>query len=267
MTGFGRADGPNGLAAEVRTVNSRHLEVRVRLPRELAALERDARAVASRFFERGGVDIAVRLPQEGELAPRLELDLDAARRYASAAQELAAGLGIASDLTAARLLTLPAVARVREPIEPNARAGAADTIARACAAAECAHAGESLRELRRSRPSRHGAGRGRAAAVLDRRAARSSSPRRASSRPIRAPRAGGRPVLTRTSPRGTCACATTSSSAETRSKAAVRAQARSAQELGRETNTLAASPPTRCSRAGGLKTELEKLREQVLNLE
>ena len=38
MTGFGRADGPLGLSAEVRTVNSRHLEVRVRLPRELASL-------------------------------------------------------------------------------------------------------------------------------------------------------------------------------------------------------------------------------------
>jgi len=153
MTGFGRADGPQGLSAEVRTVNSRHLEVRVRLPRELAALEREARAAASRFFERGQVEIAVRLPQEGELAPRLELDLDAARRYASAAQELAAGLGIASDLTAARLLTLPAVARVREPeLEVDALANPLlATIASACAAAAemRAREGESLlRELR-----------------------------------------------------------------------------------------------------------------------
>jgi len=153
MTGFGRADGPLGLSAEVRTVNSRHLEVRVRLPRELASLERDARATAARFFERGQVEVSVRLPQEGELAPRLELDLDAARRYASAAQELASGLGIASELTAARLLSLPAVARVREPeLEVDALAPALlETISRACAAASemRAREGESLlRELR-----------------------------------------------------------------------------------------------------------------------
>jgi uncharacterized protein (TIGR00255 family) len=153
MTGFGRADGPQGLSAEVRTVNSRHLEVRVRLPRELAALEREARAAASRWFERGQVEIAVRLPQEGELAPRLELDLEAARRYASAAQELAASLGLPSDLSAARLLTLPAVARVREPeLEVEALAPALlETIAKACeaAAAMRAREGESLvRELR-----------------------------------------------------------------------------------------------------------------------
>jgi len=153
MTGFGRADGPLGLSAEVRSVNSRHLEVRVRLPRELAALERDARAAAARFFERGQVEIAVRLPQEGELAPRLELDLDAARRYARAAEELTAGLQIPSELTAAGLLSLPGVARVREPeLEASALAPALlETIARACAAAAemRAREGESLlRELR-----------------------------------------------------------------------------------------------------------------------
>ena len=153
MTGFGRADGPQGLSAEARTVNSRHLEVRVRLPRELASLERDARAAAARFFERGQVEISVRLPQEGALAPRLELDLEAARRYASAAQELAAGLGIAAELTAAKLLSLPAVARVREPeLEVDALAPALlETISSACAAAAemRAREGESLlRELR-----------------------------------------------------------------------------------------------------------------------
>ncbi len=153
MTGFGRADGPQGISAEVRTVNSRHLEVRVRLPRELAALEREARAAGARFFERGQVEIAVRLPQEGDLAPRLELDLDAAQRYASAAQELASGLHLPSDLTAAKLLSLPGVARVREPeLEAEALAPALlETIASACrAAAEMrAREGEALlRELR-----------------------------------------------------------------------------------------------------------------------
>ncbi len=153
MTGFGRADGPQGLSAEVRSVNGRHLELRVRLPRELAALEREARATAARHFERGQIEISVRLPRDGELAPQLELDLEAARRYASAAEELAASLGITAELTAARLLALPAVARVREPeLEAEALAPAVlETIARACeaAAAMRAREGEALvRELR-----------------------------------------------------------------------------------------------------------------------
>ncbi|MBM4337871.1 MAG: YicC family protein [Deltaproteobacteria bacterium] len=153
MTGFGRADGPLGLSAEVRTVNSRHLEVRVRLPRELAALEREARAEASRFFERGQVEISVRFPKEGELSPRLELDLDSARRYANAAQALVSELQLPSDLSAARLLSLPGVARLRDPeLEIEAlEAGLLETISSACAAAAEMRGREGealLRELR-----------------------------------------------------------------------------------------------------------------------
>jgi uncharacterized protein (TIGR00255 family) len=137
MTGFGRAEGAHGLTAEARCVNSRHLEVRVRLPRELAALERDARATASGFFERGQVEIVVRFAGEAAQAPRLELDLDAAKRYARAARELARDPRVSKPISAAELLSLPGVARVREPeLEPEQLASAlADVISRACAAA------------------------------------------------------------------------------------------------------------------------------------
>jgi uncharacterized protein (TIGR00255 family) len=152
MTGFGRADGAHGLAAEVRSVNSRHLEVRVRLPRDLAALEQKARAAASAHFERGQVEVVVRLSAEGELAPRLELDLDAARRYARAARELALDPRVSKAVSAAELLSLPGVARMREPeLEAEALASAVlDVIGRACVAAVAMREreGESLsREL------------------------------------------------------------------------------------------------------------------------
>lgn len=137
MTGFGRAEGAHGLAAEVRSVNSRHLDVRVRLPRELAAQERDARAKASGYFERGQVEVVVRFAGEAAIAPRLELDLDIARRYARAARELALDPRVAKSVTAAELLSLPGVARVREPeLEAEEIASALqDVIGRACEAA------------------------------------------------------------------------------------------------------------------------------------
>jgi uncharacterized protein (TIGR00255 family) len=152
MTGFGRAEGAQGLAAEARSVNARHLEVRVRLPRELAVLEQKARAAASAHFERGQVEVVVRLSAEGELAPRLELDLDAARRYARAARELALDPRVSKAVSAAELLSLPGVARMREPeLEAEALEGAVlDVVARACRAAVAMRAreGEALaREL------------------------------------------------------------------------------------------------------------------------
>ncbi|HTO52093.1 MAG TPA: YicC/YloC family endoribonuclease [Myxococcota bacterium] len=153
MTGFGRADGPDGISAEVRGVNSRHLEVRARLPRELAALEGEVRAAAARHFERGQVEIGVRLPREGAFAPRLEIDLEAARSYARAAQELAHGLAKPETLEVAALLALPGVSRLREPeLEAESlAAGVLETVGKACAAAAemRAREGEALeRELR-----------------------------------------------------------------------------------------------------------------------
>ena len=153
MTGFGRADAPDGLSAEVRGVNSRHLEVRARLPRELGALESEVRALAGRYFERGQIEISVRLPREGAFAPRLEIDLEAAKSYARAAKELAQGLSKPEELEVAALLALPGVSRMREPeLEVESLAAAVlGTIERACAAAleMRTREGESLeRELR-----------------------------------------------------------------------------------------------------------------------
>jgi uncharacterized protein (TIGR00255 family) len=137
MTGFGRAEGAHGLACEVRSVNSRHLEVRVRLPRELAALERDAKGAATPYFERGQVEVVVRLASENGVGSRLELDLEAARRYARAARELARDPRVGKQIAAAELLSLPGVARVREPeLDAETLAGAlAEVIVRACKAA------------------------------------------------------------------------------------------------------------------------------------
>jgi uncharacterized protein (TIGR00255 family) len=153
MTGFGRAELPNGPSAEVRSVNSRHLEVRARLPRELIELEPQVRATAQRFFERGQVEISVRLPREGAFAAKLEIDLAAARGYAQAADQLARELGTVSDLPVAQLLSLPGVASLREPeLEAESLGGAVlAAVEKACAAtAEMrAREGEALvRELR-----------------------------------------------------------------------------------------------------------------------
>lgn len=116
MTGFGRGDAPFGgssVAVEVRSVNSRHLDLRVRLPRDLQALEAGLRQVAAPFFARGQVEISVRLASESTPA-QVEIDLDAARRYAQAADELGGSLGLGGGLAVSALLSLPGVARLRE---------------------------------------------------------------------------------------------------------------------------------------------------------
>jgi uncharacterized protein (TIGR00255 family) len=118
MTGFGRGEAPLGggvLAAEVKTVNGRHLDVRLRLPRELSAFEQPLRELSAGFFERGQVEVSVRMPAEGAGEPRIEVDLQAARAYAEGGARLSAELGLDSALPLAALLALPGVVRSLEP--------------------------------------------------------------------------------------------------------------------------------------------------------
>src|SRR5436305_1512741 len=62
MTGFGRAEvaaGPIEISVEARSLNHRHLDVTVRLPRALAGLEMDARRLIQSRLQRGRVEITV----------------------------------------------------------------------------------------------------------------------------------------------------------------------------------------------------------------
>jgi uncharacterized protein (TIGR00255 family) len=117
MTGFGRASLPVDACAfqvEVRSVNHRYLDVRVRLPRLLAGLEAEVRGRVQRRFGRGKLEVAVLSP-EGASPARLEIDLEAAREYARAAQRLRETDGLEGGLDVASVLGLPGVARFVEP--------------------------------------------------------------------------------------------------------------------------------------------------------
>ena len=123
MTGFGRGEavfGDGRLSVEVRTVNSRHLDVRVRAGRELASFERTVRSVVARHFVRGSVDVSLRYASGPGGESRVEIDLGVARQYAAAARELASEAGLTAAFPAVALLSLPGVARVKEvEIEPE----------------------------------------------------------------------------------------------------------------------------------------------------
>jgi uncharacterized protein (TIGR00255 family) len=77
----------------------------------------------------------VRLPRELEASPSVEIDAGVAARYKSAADELARNLGLEGGLPLAALLALPGVTRLREPeLDPEALAAAVQrAVESACA--------------------------------------------------------------------------------------------------------------------------------------
>ncbi|WP_306030120.1 YicC/YloC family endoribonuclease [Stappia sp. MMSF_3263] len=75
MTGFGRADGAAGAARwtwEVRSVNGKGLDVRVRLPGGLESLEAVCRETAGKLFARGNITIGLSYQRgQGDAVPRI----------------------------------------------------------------------------------------------------------------------------------------------------------------------------------------------------
>lgn len=117
MTGYGQASFEvegTGFEVEARSVNHRHLDVKARLPRGLASFENELRAQATERLARGKVDINVRTTASAALADTVELDLVVAERYLAAARSLRERNGVGGDLEVSALLALPGVARVVE---------------------------------------------------------------------------------------------------------------------------------------------------------
>jgi uncharacterized protein (TIGR00255 family) len=126
MTGFGRADVSTELCTiglEARSVNHRHLDLAIRLPRTLASLEPRVRRALSQRLERGRVDLTVQLgPGTGASLPRVAIDGALAREYAERARALASELGLAGEPSLTWVLERSGVVRLEEPDLPDAEA-------------------------------------------------------------------------------------------------------------------------------------------------
>jgi uncharacterized protein (TIGR00255 family) len=116
MTGFGAGRGASGaeeLDVEIRSVNHKFCEVKVRAPRELGALEIEAGRFVKERLARGGIEVAIRRPAASSgLAPRIDAAL--AESYARAFRELQARLGLPGAITLADVIGADGVVRLEE---------------------------------------------------------------------------------------------------------------------------------------------------------
>lgn len=130
MTAFARRDRdtPWGvLAWELRSVNHRFLELSLRLPEELRALEPPVREQLARGLSRGKVDATLRFqPREAAAEPRVdEALLGRLLALGQRAESLAAAAGTTLEpWRAADLLRWPGVLAADEPDQPALNAAA-----------------------------------------------------------------------------------------------------------------------------------------------
>jgi uncharacterized protein (TIGR00255 family) len=117
MTGFAtvtREDERATVAVTIRALNHRYLDLQLRIPQSLAAIESDVRALVGKVVARGRVELSVAL--QLRQAPGVEVEFnDDFGRALERAIEQARGRGLVSGaLTPGDLLRLPQALTIRE---------------------------------------------------------------------------------------------------------------------------------------------------------
>ena len=133
MTGFASVNSEDDratVAITVRSLNHRHLDLQLRIPQAMAAIESDVRAMAARFVARGRVELglSVQLRQ----APGIEVEFnDAFGAALEKALDQARSRGLVTGtLQPGDLLRLPQALTIREkPVEADEQAREAVAIA------------------------------------------------------------------------------------------------------------------------------------------
>lgn len=119
MTGYGRADYTGdkfNLTVEIRTVNNKNLDLSVKSPRVFASLEDAVRKAVSAKISRGHVDLYVNFTDLREKDCGCELNTGAVKNYIDMAKTLKSVYGIDNDLTSSSVLRLPDVLKEKNEI-------------------------------------------------------------------------------------------------------------------------------------------------------
>ena len=118
MTGYGRGTcdvGGRRLVVELRSLNHRFLEVKLRLPWSDPAVEAHLTALLRSRLQRGVVNVSVR-DEGGGGADEVQADLGLARSYARALAEVRDALGLPEPISLALITAQPGVLQVGERI-------------------------------------------------------------------------------------------------------------------------------------------------------
>ena len=120
MTGYGRAEvAKKGLSAtvEIRGVNSRFLEVSARMPRTLSQRENDVREIVRGYANRGKVSVLVTLVAETNGVAPLKINVDAAKAYYKLLEQLRREVKLKEPVNLSHLLQFSEVLETGEESE------------------------------------------------------------------------------------------------------------------------------------------------------
>ncbi len=124
MTGFGRGkieDGGKELMVEIKTVNHRYCDIYIKMPRQISFLEDKVREVIRKKISRGKVDVYITYDDFSEDSKDIIIDRALAEAYNRSVQLLRDEFGLKDDISVSLIARFPDVLRVEKPEEDEER--------------------------------------------------------------------------------------------------------------------------------------------------
>ena len=120
MTGYGKGEYSEGgieLTCEIKTVNNRYLDVSIKAPRIFAAYEDVVRNTVRKKLTRGHADVFVSLKDKRERPTALTTDMALAASYVAAAKAMKAAFpDLTDDITLSSVLRYPEVLKQEDSV-------------------------------------------------------------------------------------------------------------------------------------------------------
>lgn len=117
MTGFGRClESVNGktIIVEIKSVNHRYYEFSSRVPRSCGYLDEKLKTFIQGKVSRGKIDVGVSIQYDGVSDEKIEVNSEIAKGYISALRSANEELGLEDDLTLSRIMRLPDIFTVKK---------------------------------------------------------------------------------------------------------------------------------------------------------
>jgi len=120
MTGFGRkeaGDAAGRVVIEIRSLNNRYLDIQVKMPRGLAMLEPRVKKAVQDRFSRGRFDIFITRNGEKEKGAKLLVNEELAGQYVAVLRDLKARFGLKGDIELSTVAAFQDIVSVSETME------------------------------------------------------------------------------------------------------------------------------------------------------
>ena len=115
MTGFGRGEQVlhgRDITVEIRSVNSRYFEYSSRIPRSYAFLDASLKKQLAARISRGKVELSLTVQNVDAPDTTVQVNMELARSYQQALNQISETLGVKNDMTALSLSRMPEVLTV-----------------------------------------------------------------------------------------------------------------------------------------------------------